>query len=256
MTADPAELVRRLTDWAAGQPWVDWLELGGSLGRGAGDAWSDLDAGIGVTGDDLEARREEAVRAVSAFAPVAGTLIQDWQAGSHCIVAYADGRQLSLVVAPADFRSGRPPESLALLDRTGRLAEPVPVERLATAPETLAEWGFLAWIAIGDAARHAVRGHRWRALRSLTEGRDLVWQLWGADRGVVHPAFGVVSVENAGLPEPPGIHATHPADLDQESLLDAAEALGRVLSRLRDDHEELAESVRRRVRELRSHRSR
>lgn len=256
MAADPAELVQRLTDWAAEQPWVDWLELGGSLGRGAGDAWSDLDAGIGVTGDDLEVRRDEAVRAVSAFAPVAGTLIQGWQAGSHCIVAYADGRQLSLVVAPADFRSGKPPESRALLDRTGRLAVPVPAERLATAPETLREWGFLAWIAIGDAARHAVRGHRWRALRSLTEGRDLVWQLWGADRGVVYPAFGVVSVENADLPEPPGILGTHPADLDQDSLLDAAEALGRVLSGLCDDHEELAASIRRRVRELRSHRSR
>ncbi|GAB3741530.1 hypothetical protein [Microlunatus parietis] len=256
MAADPAELVERLTDWAERQPWVDWLELGGSLGRGAGDAWSDLDAGIGVTGDDLDARRDEAVRAVSTFAPVAGTLVQGWQSGSHCIVAYADGRQLSLVVAPADFRSGQPPESRALLDRTGRLATPVAAERLITTPETLREWGFLAWIAIGDAARHAVRGHRWRALRSLTEGRDLVWQLWGADHEVVYPAFGVVSVENAGLPEPPGILATHPPDLDQERLLDAAEALGRVLTELRDDHEVLAESIRRRIRDLRSHRSR
>ncbi|MFC7620599.1 hypothetical protein [Microlunatus sp. GCM10028923] len=256
MVADPAELVQRLTDWAARQPWVDWLELGGSLGRGAGDAWSDLDAGIGVTGDDLDVRRDEAVQAVSSFAPVAGTLVQGWQSGSHCIVAYRDGRQLSLVVAPADFRSGRPPESRALLDRTGRLADPVPAERLATDPETLREWEFLAWIAIGDAARHAVRGHRWRALRSLTEARDLVWQLWGADRGVVYPAFGVVSVENAGLPEPPGMAATHPADLDQESLVDAAESLSRVLAELRTDHEELAESIRHRIRDLRSHRSR
>ncbi len=48
MSPDPWDLVDRLHRWAEAQPWIDWLELGGSLGRGAGDAWSDLDAGIGV----------------------------------------------------------------------------------------------------------------------------------------------------------------------------------------------------------------
>jgi hypothetical protein len=252
MPADPWDLVDRLRRWAEDQPWIDWVELGGSLGRGAGDAWSDLDAGLGVVGDDLDQRAAEAIRAVSEFAPVAGTLIQPWQTGAHCIVAYQDGRQLSLVVAPADFRSGRPPESIVLLDRSGRLAEALPAERWTPDADTQREWVFLAWIAIGDAARHAVRDHRWRALRSLTEGRDLVWQLWAADAGVAFPGFGAVSVENAGLPAPPGLDATHPAGLEPEQLLDAAEALGRVLTELRDDHDELADSVLRRVSELRS----
>jgi hypothetical protein len=46
----PWRLVRRLQSWAADTPWVEWLELSGSLGRGAGDELSDVDAGIGVTG--------------------------------------------------------------------------------------------------------------------------------------------------------------------------------------------------------------
>ncbi|WP_152363134.1 hypothetical protein [Microlunatus speluncae] len=253
MTAEPNELVVALTTWAEQQSWIDWVELGGSLGRGAGDAWSDLDAGLGVIGE-LEQRPAEAIAAASEFAPVAGTLIQSWQTGSHCIVAYRDGRQLSLVVAPADFRAGRPPESRVLLDRSGRLAEALPADRWTPDSATQAEWVFLAWIAVGDAARHAVRDHRWRALRSLTEGRDLVWQLAAADAGVAFPGFGAVSLENAGRPAPPGLEATHPADLDPDRLLDAAEALGRVLAALRADHGELAASVRRRISAIRSSR--
>lgn len=251
MPADPWELVERLRHWAEEQPWIDWVELGGSLGRGAGDAWSDIDAGLGVVGEPA-GRPAETIAAVSGFAPVAGTLIQSWQTGSHCIVAYRDGRQLSLVVAPADFRAGRPPESRVLLDRSGRLAEPLPPDRWRPDADTQREWVFLAWVAIGDAARHAVRDHRWRSLRSLAEGRDLVWQLWAADAEVAFPAFGAVSVENAGLPAPPGLEATHPATLDRDRLLDAAEALGRVLTAVRADHEELADSVRRRISALRS----
>lgn len=74
MTATPSELVASLTAWAEAQPWIDWLELGGSLGRGAGDAWSDIDAGLGVVeGEDLEVRRDEALLAIAGFAPVADT---------------------------------------------------------------------------------------------------------------------------------------------------------------------------------------
>lgn len=59
----PSELVAQLADWAQDTAWVDWLELAGSLGRGAGDHWSDVDAGIGVN-PDPESRLDSVEEAV------------------------------------------------------------------------------------------------------------------------------------------------------------------------------------------------
>src|SRR5690606_16830592 len=172
--------------------------------------------------------------------------------GWHCVAAYADGRQLSLVVLPAEVRTGLPPQSRALLDRSGRLARPLPAERWAADAATRREWAFLAWIGIGDAARHAVRGRVWRALRSLTEARDHAWRLWAAEAGVPYPAFGAVGVENADLPAPPGLAATHPADLRAGSLLAAAGALADVLTGLEPRLDALEASIRGRLSALRA----
>ncbi|ACQ82337.1 hypothetical protein Bcav_4096 [Beutenbergia cavernae DSM 12333] len=229
-SSGPQGLVDALTAWAERTPWVDWLELSGSLGRGAGDALSDVDAGLGVAdGESLDVRRDEALAAARAFAPVAGSLAQPWASGSHLVILYDDGRQLSLVVVPAEFRTGLPPEARALVDRAGRLATPLGPDRWVPDGGTRHEWAFLAWVAVGDAARHAHRGHPWRALRCLTEGRDLVWQLWAADLGLTYPHFGAVTVENAGAPVPPGLERTHPRSLEAADLLDAAAALAGVL---------------------------
>lgn len=227
----PRDLVADLTRWAHGCPWVDWLELAGSLGRGAGDDLSDVDAGLGVAeGEPFDERRDQALAAVTGFAPVAGSLVQRWRADAvHLVVVYRDGRQLSLVVAPASMREGLPPQARGLLDRSGRLAADLPPHTWAPDDETAAEWAFLAWIAVGDAARHAHRAHPWRALRSVTEARDLLWQLWAARHGLTFPMFGAVTVENAGVEPPPGLERTHPASLAAADLLEAAHALGLVL---------------------------
>ncbi len=246
-------LVDALTEWAAAQPWIDWLELGGSLGRGAGDELSDIDAGIGVTGS-LDESIELVESAVAGLAPVAGRLRQAWPDGAHVIAVYADGRQLSLVVQPAESRSGLAPQARALVDKSGRLALPLSPERWAPDQETLREWAFLGWIAVGDAARHAHRGHPWRALKSLTEARDRAWQLWAARQGLTFPQFGEITVENAVAPLPPDIEATHPARLDREQLIAAARVLADVLEPLSppDVVDGPAVVIRRRVDALRS----
>ncbi|CAL9556816.1 hypothetical protein SUDANB121_04568 [Nocardiopsis dassonvillei] len=232
--ADPSALVDALVAWARPRPWIDWVNLGGSLGRGAGDALSDVDAGLGLAeGEPFDRRRDEVLAGARGFAPVAADLVQAWDSGSsHLIVAYADGRQLSLVVAPADGRTGLPPQTTALLDRSGRFGRNLPPQRWDPDTATLGEWAFLAWIAVGDAARHTARGSSWRALHSLTEGRDLLWRLWAAHRGLVFPAFGVVTVQNAGDPGPPGIERTHPVSLAAADLAAAVRALADLLGRV------------------------
>ena len=249
------QLLDVLVGWASSIEWIDWLEVGGSIGREASDELSDIDAGIGVVEDGTPTsdRVAEALAVAQQFAPVADSIIQDLEGRTHLIVVFEDGRQLSLVVVAASVRDGLPPESRAVIDRTGRLATPLPRARWHPSAETARDWAFEAWIGVGDAARHAIRGHPWRALRSLTEARDLAWQLWAADNTVAFPAFGAVSVENAGLAGPETIAMTHPDSLSADALFRAIDALTSIVQQLTGTHDVdgVARVVTERIRQLR-----
>lgn len=247
---DPWELVAALNRWAEGTAWVDWVELAGSLGRGVGDALSDVDAGIGVHAlvQDDE-RIAEAAAAVEGFAPVAATLVQHWDGGIvHLVCAYLDGRQLSLVVFDEAARPGLPPQAVATVDKSNRLALRLDRGRWDADEGTVREWTFLAWTAVGDAARHRLREHPWRALKSLEEARDHLWKVWAHALGLEFALHGAVAVENAGAAPPGGIEDTHPRDLSAEEFHGALTALGRLLDpHTAADLTALAATVRRRV---------
>ncbi|MQM27107.1 hypothetical protein [Glycomyces albidus] len=279
MGPDPRAIADALNAWALRTDWVDWVELGGSLGRGAGDALSDVDAGIGVrdlAADASDARdpdgpdpdwpdtgagdlgergsgardpRLDAIRsAITGFAPTAAVLDQRLGDLTHLICVYRDGRQLSLVVFDAAARTGLPPQSSAPVDKTGRLAEPLAPDRWDPDDRTRREWAFLAWIALGDAARHTLRDHPWRALHALTEARDHLWRLHAAALGLTYPAFGAVTVENAEAEPPQGIHATHPETLTAPDMRKALEALAGLLGpHTTGDLEPLAAVIRERL---------
>jgi len=221
----PAELVDRLTTWARETAWVEWLELAGSLGRGAGDEYSDVDAGVGIGlahGGSLDAVE----RALSGFAPTAAMLRQPFgPETTHLVSVYRDGRQLSLVVMPCAARTGLAPEAVALVDKSDRMA--TPLDRATWDPDAdkRREWSFLACIAAGDALKHARRGTFWRALHSLTEARDLYLKLLAAQEHVIFPQFGAVSLENAGRPVPERVAATLVASPDQQAITQAVGAL-------------------------------
>ncbi|MDR7380629.1 hypothetical protein [Promicromonospora iranensis] len=240
----PAELVEHLTRWACETPWVEWLELAGSLGRGAGDELSDIDAGVGL----LDGGDPDAVeRAVTGFAPTAAVLRQPFGPDTtHLVSIYQDGRQLSLVVMPCTTRTGLAPEATALVDKSGRLA--TALDRATWDPDAARrrEWAFLACIAAGDALKHARRGAYWRALRSLTEARDLYLQLIAAREQVVFPQFGAVSLENAGRPVPDELAATLVGSPGRQPIVDAVEALVSLLAPFVREHdlEELCDALR------------
>jgi hypothetical protein len=306
--AEPWALVEALNEWALRTDWVDWVELGGSLGRGAGDEYSDVDAGIGVRepgrpadtavanskaeqqaaealasgagtaegatppasdaespapeigtvesrfarsaeddatqdralesrvpetrtaeGGVSDARIAEARSAIESFAPVAASLTQPLGEAVHLLCVYEDGRQLSLVVLDAEVRTGLPPQAVAAVDKSGRLREPLDRNRWDADDAARREWAFLAWIAIGDAARHRFRGRTWRAMKALTDARDNLWQLWAHGLDLVYPQFGAVTVENADAALPPGIEATHPRDLSGAEFRRALTALATLL---------------------------
>jgi hypothetical protein len=240
----PAELVESLTLWARETPWVEWLELAGSLGRGAGDEHSDIDAGVGL----LDGGALDAVeRAVTELAPTAAVLRQPFgPETTHLVCIYQGGRQLSLVVMPSATRTGLAPEAIALVDKLDRLS--TSLDRATWDPDAdgRREWAFLACIAAGDALKHARRGTCWRALRSLTEARDLYLQLVAAQEQVIFPQFGAVSLENAGRPVPDGLAATLVGSPDQHAIVDAVQVLLSLLAPFVAEHglEELCRVLR------------
>jgi hypothetical protein len=238
----PRQLVRQLVDWATATPWVDWVELGGSLGRGAGDDRSDVDAGLGIVGEgSIESLTASAMDVALSFAAPAAQLVQHLgtpdDPAEHLIVQYEDSRQLSLVLMPAASRTGLPPEAIAVVDKSGRLASSLPASRFGASPEQRHEWSFLAWIALGDAWKHANRGSVWRSIRSLGEARSFAFQLHAAEVGVRYPRFGEVSLENAGAPLPAGMEGTLPATLEPRDIHDAIHALAPILVRLTAPHD-------------------
>ncbi|MGI5191475.1 hypothetical protein ACQEVI_25275 [Promicromonospora sp. CA-289599] len=240
----PAELVERLTAWARETPWVEWLELAGSLGRGAGDEYSDIDAGVGLLDGGVLGAVQQAV---TEFAPAAAVLRQPFgPETTHLVCIYQDGRQLSLVVMPSATRTGLAPEALALVDKLDRLS--TSLDRAMWDPDAdgRRQWAFLACIAAGDALKHARRGTCWRALRSLTEARDLYLQLVAAQERVVFPQFGAVSLENAGRPVPERLAATLVDSPDPDAIADAVQALLSLLAPFVAEHglEELCRALR------------
>ena len=235
--AGPWDIVDRLSAWAKETPWCDWLELGGSLAKGRGDRYSDVDAALGVAGDvTLPVACRKVLEAAGTFAPVADSLQQNFGVvptpAEHVIVQYADGRQLSLVVLAAADRPGAPPGARVLLDRSGRLAEPWLPRQLEASSGERREWAFLSWVNLGDAAKHARRGNVWRALHSLELARDYGWKLYAASRGLEYPGFGPVTVETADVPPPPGIEDTYPRTVEPGGISAAALSLAAVLGPL------------------------
>jgi len=223
----PRALVAELESWATATSWVIWLELSGSLGRGAGDRYSDVDAGIGVSEvghlDSIEA-------AVSDFGAVAARVREPFGAGmTHLITVYRDGRQLSLVVMPEDGRRGLPPEAMALVDKAGHLREKLDRNRWDPDDTEMRRWTFMSCLGAADALKHAARGRMWRAIRSLSEARDLYLQLIAAREGVVFPQFGAVSLENANRPIPLTIAQTLPTSLSPGAVASSVRALVRHL---------------------------
>lgn len=233
-----------MTRWARATPWVEWLELAGSLGRGAGDEHSDIDAGVGLLdGGDLDALEQ----AVTGFAATAAVLRQPFgPETTHLVCIYQDGRQLSLVVMPSSTRTGLAPEAIALVDKLDRLSTSLDRATWDPDAERRREWAFLACIAAGDTLKHARRGTYWRALRSLTEARDLYLQLVAAQERVVFPQFGAVSLENAGRPVPDRLAVTLVGSPDQQAIVDAVEVLVSLLAPFVEEHrlEELSRALR------------
>ena len=254
-------VMARLADRCEAWPLAMSLLVGCSLGRGAADALSDIDAALGVDAPRGEAgagRIGTAEALVVAALPEMGALVDvlrhrtgpDSQHVRRIFAQFADGTQLDLaVVAAADIetrrRAGGAPDFIPLYQAPARpgAGEPdelAPAGGTASGSEQLAaytvtgeqvrEWAFHGWCALIDADKYLRRGSRWEAHSRLHEARHYIWVLWAVAHGALYPWHGLSQVldhDPGNLP--PGIESTV-AGLDAADLRRAARASAQVLA--------------------------
>jgi hypothetical protein len=259
-------LMAGLAERCAAWPLATSLLVGCSLGRGAADALSDVDAALGVDAPPGEAgaeRVETVAATVVAALPELGTLVDVLrhptgpadQYVRRIFAQFADGTQLDLaVVAEAGIedrrRGGGAPDFVplyqapALRDSAepdvagGPAGDAEPSAAYAVTGEQVREWAFLGWCALIDTDKYLRRGSLWEADSRLHEARHRIWALWAAAHGALYPWHGLSQVldhDQGNLP--PGIESTvaglEPADLRRAArasagvLVTASEAAAR-----------------------------
>lgn len=238
-----AGLVDRCESW----PWVTSLLVGCSLGRGAADSLSDIDAALGVDAERGEAgdgRVRATEAAVAAALQELGDLVdvlrhRTASPGQRIFAQYADGTQLDLaVVAQAEIdnrrRDGGAPDFVSLYQASaapGAIAGGTqPPAAYAVTGDQVREWAFLGWVALIDTDKYLRRGSLWEAHNRLHEARHRIWALWAAAQGAMYPRHGLSQVldhDPGNLP--PGVESTV-AGLDAADLRRAARASTGVLA--------------------------
>ncbi len=257
----PAELAAQrrimaaLVEFCEATPTATSLTVGCSLGRGAGDALSDIDAALGVAAERGEAGAEPVLAmeaAVAALLPALGPLVDvlrhrigtSDQFARRIFAQFADGTQLDLaVIAEAEVRRGdAAPDFVSLYEaasqpEAGRPARHTPTASAvrsasAVTGEQVREWAFLGWCALIDADKYLRRGSLWEAHNRLHEARDRIWALWAAAVGAIYPWHGLSQVlDHDPRNLPPGIESTV-AGLDRSDLRRAARASAAVLTQV------------------------
>ena len=245
-------LVDRCEAW----PLATSLVVGCSLGPGAADELSDIDAALGVEaprGEAVAGRVETMEAMVVAALPELGVLVDVLRhptgpASQHArriFAQFADGTQLDLaVVADAEIearrRAGGAPDFVSLYQADSappdsRISahgggESEPPDAYAVTGEQVRQWAFLGWIALIDADKYLRRGSLWEAHSRLHEARHRIWALWAAAQGAMYPGHGLSQVlDHDPADLPPGIEATV-AGLDAADLRRAARASTGVLA--------------------------
>src|SRR5258708_4377333 len=252
-----AGLVERCEAW----PLAMSLLVGCSLGRGAADALSDIDAALGVDAPrgDAGAERVGTVEAtVAAALPELGALVDvlrhrtgpadQWV--RRIFAQFGDGTQLDLaVVAEAEVearrRGGGAPDFIPLyqasappgsgepdapMPASGSAPGSQPAAAYAVTGEQVREWAFLGWCALIDTDKYLRRGSLWEAHGRLHEARHHIWVLWAAAHGALYPWHGLSQVlDHDPRSLPPGIESTV-AGLDAADLRRAARASTEILA--------------------------
>ncbi|MGH2489885.1 MAG: hypothetical protein ACRDF9_00115 [Candidatus Limnocylindria bacterium] len=188
--------------------------VGCSIGRGAADRLSDVDALLCVREDawaDVITESEAIVRRAGEIVDLWQQVIQpaalDARTFQHTFAQYASGVQLDLVVARARDRQARAGDWVVLHDPDDTAtAQP----RATTATEEqVRQWMYNGLVHLSGCAKYLARGSAWEAHLQLEEARVELWRLWSVAAGVADPQYGLTAVlDDPRRPMPANIEAT------------------------------------------------
>jgi hypothetical protein len=224
----------RLLDAVKAWSEARWLVLSCSIARGAADAHSDIDLGLGLDEDAMPA----ALDGVLPFLRQGGDVLDalehrlprfEPRPHRHVFVQYVNGIQVDITAAGASYLKGYPVGEVVLYDSEHALTTPQRKAALDITGERVREWAFLGWWALGDLAKYLARGSLWEARQRLGEATEHVFRLWGVANGVTDAAYGMVAVvDRPDIGMPAGIERTV-VGLDPGELLDAAHRVAGLL---------------------------
>jgi hypothetical protein len=215
-------------------PEIRLLVVGCSIGRGAADELSDVDAMYAVTETawpDAVRDSEAAVRRVGDVIDMHQQIIEPPDRTlppyQHTFAQYASGVQIDLVVAVARDRHVPRPDWVVLYDPDERVAGEA---KSSTATETqVRQWMHVALVHLSSCAKYLTRGSLWEANAQLDAARTELWRLWAVAERIADPQYGLTAVLDApDAPMPDNIEATV-AGLDRRALRSAAMACGELL---------------------------
>jgi len=215
-------------------PGIRVLVVGCSLGRGAADELSDVDAMYAVNDTawrDTVRDSAAVVRRVGDVIDMHQQIIEPADRGlpayQHTFAQYASGVQLDLVVAVARERQAPRPDWIVLYDPDERIAGEA---KASAATETqVRQWMHVALVHLSACAKYLTRGSLWEANAQLDAARGELWRLWAVAERIADPQYGLTAVLDApDAPMPENIEATV-AGLDRRALRSAAMACGELL---------------------------
>jgi hypothetical protein len=224
-------IMQRLLDACEADDRVRWLAVGCSVGRGAGDALSDLDMALGVRDQDFDAAVTDIRTIVGGLADLVDSYHHALPevSGPHerIFAQYTDRCQLDLVVFPASTDIGTGPSIVMLYDRDDAIT--VRTERPPATPAQVREWAFRGWCCLADVGKYLRRGSAWEALAQLNGARDCFWRLWALAHDVRDARYGIVSILDFAPWVVPAEAAGTVARLDLAELTSAAQKLADLL---------------------------
>ena len=228
------EVMLGLMREAERDPGIRVLVVGCSIGRGAADELSDVDAMYAVVDTAWnDALRDSAgvVRRVGDVVDMHQQIIdpanRELPPYQHTFAQYASGVQLDLVVALARERQAPRPDWIVLYDPDGRIVGEA--KSNPATDEQVRQWMHIALVHLSACAKYLTRGSLWEANAQLDAARAELWRLWAVAERIADPQYGLTAVLDApDAPMPDNIEATV-AGLDRRALRSAAMSCGELL---------------------------
>lgn len=212
--------------------------LGGSLGRGEGDAWSDLDLHVMVSDVDYLSFGETAYQLLlGAATPLMHWRGADAERFSHCFAFFDDGTSIDLVVHNAAHGAVffSHPIRMVFGDEPEAAPEPeCPSMRTPKRQGEVRQRVFGFWLSVSYAAKYIARGNLVMATGHLAAARGSLVQLCDLSRAVLdwcappilHATWGRLTEEEWEVLEQT-LSTTSVAALQKEmvALVEAADTL-------------------------------